>query len=224
MVGKNLSGQGWVIARSNHFGSSNHISGTVLDPTKGRFDFIAFGASQEKSHRGQTLLLGNEVGFQLEDRGQERYVLTEAQLISDNSDIKETPEKLKAFFLLCDVWYHLLVEEKPYPETANIFTLLKTQKNFYHLVLVHLIQLFYEENLFPDWKHITPEEKSEYFISIDLPHWQMGNGSWRFLFDTSQQPLTFFIDKLPSQAVIQEILTLLRAAYHAYTNDEMFHF
>ncbi len=224
MVGKNLSGQGWVIARTSHLGTSNHISGTILDPTRGRFDFIAFGASQEKSQRGQTLLLGNEVQFQLEDRRQERYALTEAKLISDNSDIKENPEKLKAFFLLCDVWYHLLMEEKPYPDVPKILELLKTQNQFHHLVLAHLIRLFYEENLFPDWQNLSPEEKSEYFMSVDLPHWQMGSGSWRFLLDARQHPLTFFIDKLPSQAVMEEILKLLRAVYHAYTSDEMFRF
>ncbi|NPV38120.1 hypothetical protein BREVNS_1031 [Brevinematales bacterium NS] len=224
MMKASLSGQGWLIARNRSLAyASNHITGTILDPLQGRKDFIAFGAGSEKSQRSQTLLLGNEVRYVLEDSDRNTYVLKEAFLVSENREIKDNPEKLNEFFLLCDVWYHLLSEEKPFPEISSLFHFLKIHKHTRHLVFVHLIHLFQEENLFPeDLENISQEEKKEFLETIGLPHWHMGPGTQRFLLDALQQPLDFFVDKIPSPSVIKEILTFLKATYESYTGRELF--
>ncbi|MCX7882401.1 MAG: hypothetical protein N2314_04170 [Brevinematales bacterium] len=223
MTEASLSGQGWLIARGSNLIQSQHMTGTLLDPQHGRRDFIAFGAGSEKSQRSQTLLLGNEVKYLLEDRGKDHYVLIEATLVSENREIKENPEKLKEFFLLCDVWYHLLYEEKPYPEVAILLDFLRKLHHTRHMVVVHLLHFLGEENIIPrNWKEIPPEEKSEYLTTIGLSHWRMGSGTQRFLADAMDHPLEFFVDKIPSPAVMREVLALIKAAYESYTGREMF--
>jgi len=216
-----LSGQGWVIARTTRLVQNpDHMTGTLLDPDQGRRDFIAFGAGSEKSQRAQTLLLGNEVRYVCEDRGGDRYVLTEATLVSDNPDIKQNPQKLRQFFLLCDVWYHLIQEERAYPEVVALLELLKARPQTHHFVLVYLVHLFRDEALLPPWESME-EARGEFLADIGLAHWTMGTGSERFLRDAYHQPLSFFVDKIPSPAVMNEVLVLLRAVYQSYTGEAL---
>jgi len=224
MLKASLYGQGWLIARKRSLTqNSNNIIGTILDPFQGRKDFIAFGAGRENSQRSQTLLLGNEVRYTLEESDDWGYVLNEASLVSENREIKDNPEKLNEFFLLCDVWYHLLSEEKPFPEISSLLHFLKIHKHTRHLVFVHLVHLFQEENLFPaNLENISLEKKKEFLETIGLPHWHMGPGTQRFLLDALQKPLDFFVDKIPSPSVMKEILLLLKATYENHTGREMF--
>ncbi|MFN4217152.1 MAG: hypothetical protein ACK4HQ_07110 [Brevinematales bacterium] len=219
-----LSGQGWLIARNISLAqNSNHITGTILDLEQGRRDFIAFGAGSAKSQRSQTLLLGNEIRYVLEGGNQNSYILKEVFLVSENREIKDNSQKLNEFFLLCDVWYHLLSEEKPFPEISSLLHFLKIHKRTRHLVFVHLVHLFQEEHLFlEDWEKASHVEKSEFLETIGLPHWQMGSGTKRFLLDALQKPLDFFIDKIPSPSVMKEMFTFLKATYESYTGKEMF--
>lgn len=225
MLGRIITGQGLVIARSSSLAqTSHHVFGALLDPSQGRFDFIAFGAAGEKSQRGQALLLGNEITFQMEERDDGHFVLMEARLVSAYHQIKEDPEKVKYLFLLCDVWYHLLRDEKPYPETEKIFQFLNTNKVVHHLVAVHLVHLFQEEISLPNLPEMDNEERKEYLQEIGIQSFRIGQGSWKFLRDAMNQPLEFFVDKLPSPSVMQEIMVLLRAIYTNITGEEMFSF
>jgi|GEM_PF-2197818 hypothetical protein len=220
-----IAGKGWVIARSVSTGEySEHIIGSLLDPQKGRFDFIAFGAASPKSTRGKDLQLGNEIFYQLQDTGNPRFSLFDTRLVTDNYAIKKNPERIRSLLFLCDLWTSLLHDQKPYPETKTIFDLFSSRPHFKHLILVHTIHLFHSENIFPNWQALSPEEQREFFNSIGLPHWKPGQGTQKFFSDALSQPLEFFLDKLPSSSVMQETFKLLNALFIHATGSQLLSF
>lgn len=93
---------GFVIRRRNVSEADRYI--TILTRNNGKIEVLAKGVKKLTSRRAPHLELLNKISFQAVSKTtNSRLVLTEVELVTSNTEIKDSLNKIKDLFLMCEL-------------------------------------------------------------------------------------------------------------------------
>jgi DNA repair protein RecO (recombination protein O) len=93
---------GFIIRRRNVSEADRYI--TILTRNNGKIEVLAKGVKKLTSRRAPQLELVNKISFQAVSKTVDaRLVLTEVELVSSHTDLKDSLGKIKDLFVICEL-------------------------------------------------------------------------------------------------------------------------
>lgn len=207
----NTSIEGIVLKQSD-FGE-NHRIVSIIDKTRGRFDFAAFGVSSGKSRRRSALLAGNIIsGIVHTDSRANGWSLTEARAENCFDGIREDYSRSALLFLILEMLYIALQKDQPFSEYDLLIETLKkieSKPRPEKYALSFLYDLLRSEGIFPEYSQGFGEQINHYLVKTGKTDFALGNGSLRFIKDSESVGIDYWDNKELSISVMKNLVELL---------------